>query len=144
MQTLQSVASTRFGALDAPPAARYRLLRPLAGFPATGTLIRVALAHQAPFVWLQSAEEPAVAFAAAPADLLREGYRVELPPWDHGLWSAARGSETLVLLSFKGAPSANLAAPVLLDPSRRVALQVLNPAGGWGVSEPLERPRPPC
>ena len=140
MPTLPLVRSTRFGDIEAAEKDRFRLLRPLAGFPSTRFLVKVSLPRQRPFFWLQSLEEDAVAFAVAPADLLRPGYGVALEPWDREVWGAADTAEVLALLSFRGGPTANLAAPVILDPQRRVALQIVNQSGVWGLNEPLARP----
>ncbi len=137
MPTLTKVTTSRFGDLEVPEDALYRLLRPLAGFPATRTLTKVALPNQRPFTWLQSLEEGDVAFAAAPAAWLRPDYAVRLAEWDREAWGALGEAEVYALISFPKEPCANLAVPVLLDPVRRVALQVLNQAGSWGLTEPL-------
>jgi flagellar assembly factor FliW len=139
MQTLSVLKTTRFGDLAAPEAERFRLLRPLAGFPDTHFLVKVALPRQTPFVWLQSVEEGAVAFATAPAAWLRPDYRVVLAVWDQELWGTATEAEVVALLSFQNGATANLAAPILLDPARRTALQILNQPGAWGTAEPLAR-----
>lgn len=138
MQTLPLIRGTRFGDMEIPESGRYRLLRPLAGFPATRHLVKVSLPKQAPFVWLQSVEEAAVAFAAVPVTHFWPEYALEPAPWDKELWGSA-DAEVLVLMSFQGAATANLAAPVMVDPSRRLALQTLNQSGGWGMTQSLPR-----
>lgn len=136
MPTLQMLNSTRFGTLEVPEEERMRLLRPMPGFPDTHGLVKVILPAQAPFIWLQSLEQPPVAFMALPVELLRADYALKLPPWDRGLWSRAASPEVLALVSFQEEATVNLAAPVLLDSKRRVALQVLN-QGPYGLKERL-------
>jgi flagellar assembly factor FliW len=133
-QTL--VKTLRFGDLQVPEEERIRLLRPLAGFPDTHHLVKLLIPGQAPFCWLQSLEQAPVAFAAVPVDQIVEGYSLKLPPWDKGLWARGGAPEILALLSFQGEATANLAAPLLFDAKRGVALQVLN-QGGFSLRQPL-------
>jgi flagellar assembly factor FliW len=130
------VKTLRFGDVEVPSAERITLLRALAGFPDTKTLVMLTLADQAPFHWLQSVEQPPVAFAVLPVELVRPGYTLKLPPWDRGLWDRQSSPEILALISFQRDATMNLAAPLLLDPRHRVALQVMNQAG-YGLKEPL-------
>lgn len=130
------IQTLRFGELEVPDGERIRLLRPLAGFPDTHTLVKIHLPGQEPFCWLQSLEQPPVAFAAVPAGLVDGDYKLKLPPWDKGLWARAAAPEILALVSFHAEATVNLAAPLLLDPKRGVALQVLN-QGGQNLRHPL-------
>jgi len=137
MPTLLTVRTQRFGDLQVSEEDRLRLLRPLAGFPETRHLLRLVLERQEPFVWLQSAEEPSVAFACAPCSWVRPGFVLEWPVWDRELWGEGSATEVLALVSFQKGPAANLAAPLVLEHGNRRALQVLNQAHGFGFAEPL-------
>ena len=89
-----------------------------------------------PLLWLRAVERPQVALLVAdPCDLV-DGYEPAIPA---GVWSRlGAGSETrgltLVVVSVSGAEmSANLRAPLVLDPQTMRGEQVILEQGEWPV-----------
>lgn len=120
------------------------------GLPSFETLRFFVLAQTpefAPFVFLVSLERPAVRFVCAPVVLLDRNYRFELLPGElipdglePGQYSAASGPHILLAiltLPEHGPPTANLVAPVLIHPARRLGVQVILGGSAYSHVTPL-------
>jgi flagellar assembly factor FliW len=99
-----------------------------------------------PFIFLVSAEQPTVRFVCLPVQILRPDYGFELAASDCG-WLAPPGGyhasspelDVFVILTLsEGAPAtANLMAPVLVNPERRLGAQVILAGGAYSHATPL-------
>lgn len=104
-----------------------------------------------PLVLLQSAASPALRFVCAPARLLDAGYRPEMSEDDEALLGCgaedAAGGQLLCLaiLTFPeaGPPTANLMAPVLLNPATGRGMQCIQSPAAYSHCHPL-RGEAPC
>ena len=132
------ISTQRFGDLEPRADNTFKLMRPMAGFPNTKALVLVERPGQFPFFWLQSLEEPGVAFACAPMVAMRADYDLQLASWDSAQWGPLQPQQVVGVLSFQPEASINLAAPVLLDRAKGLALQVLNSKGSYGFQESLQ------
>lgn len=96
-----------------------------------------------PLGWLRAVERPVAALPVADAGELVRDYRPEIPP---GVWSRlGAGSETrrrmLVVVRLQGTEaSANLCAPLVIDPQTMRGEQVMLDDGEW----PLRFGLAPC
>lgn len=102
----------------------------------------------APLAVLESESEPPVRFACAPVRLLVPDYRLELSEVEMAaLAMPASGSELIVLaiLTFAEGrpPTANLLAPVVLNPATGAGVQSVQTDASYSHLHPL-RQESPC
>jgi len=120
------------------------------GLPAFETLKRFLLARKdelAPFLFLISADAPAVRFICVPVGRIDPGYRFELMAGEgaavglaDGVYSAAAPDPLLLaIVTLPGTAPAtvNLASPVVIDTTRRVGVQVILPSPAYSHVMPL-------
>lgn len=114
------------------------------GIPAFENVTRFELVENplyAPLVVLESLEGPLLRFACAPVELLAPGYRLELSEEESAVLGGA-GVESLrlfAILTFRegAAPTANLLAPLVLNPETRVGVQSVQANLNYSHVHPL-------
>jgi flagellar assembly factor FliW len=117
--------------------------RGLPGFDGLRRWELVELDEAQPFRFLRSVERPQLALPVADPGRLVAGYRPAIPP---GVWSRlGDGSEGRSLLFVVVSPgdegaSANLCAPLVIDPQTMRGEQVILDDGEWPVRFELARP----
>lgn len=125
-----------------------------AGLPAFEDQTRFVLIEQpdlAPLVFLQSLARPELAFPALPAAAVVSGYEVDIPEEDRALLGLAAGQTAtgaglvyLAIVTLSGQPpTVNLAAPVVVNPALRRAVQVVQSAPRYSHRHPLPAPEEP-
>lgn len=128
-----NVPTRLFGPLTIPLEACYDFPLGLPGFPDLRTFGLLAAAPSG-LHWLQSVEEPALAFLLTPTDRL-------VPDFDRRAAKAGPADllfAIVTLPSTRGAPAtANLQAPLLLDPVERTARQCILERSPWGFHHPV-------
>ena len=124
--------------------AEDRVLHFPEGIPGFPSCRRFALLGEpgAVFLWLQSVEDPEVALPVLDPFALFDGYEVPLDQEDVELLSVRSPQEVAVLavVSVRAEPlqaTANLAAPILVNTTRRLARQKILPDGKYSVRHPL-------
>jgi len=121
-----------------------------AGIPAFERHTRFRLLENplhAPIVVLESELDPAVRFACAPVALLAPEYKLELGEEDCellGCDASQSGLLVLAILTFRqgGPPTANLLAPVVLNPAKRLGVQSIQCSAGYSHLHPVREERP--
>jgi len=116
-----------------------------AGIPAFETHTRFRLVENpafAPIVLLESELDPAVRFACAPVALIVENYRLELSEDEMELLGRPADPASLLvlaILTFREGrpPTANLLAPVVLNPATATGVQSVQCGASWPVMYPL-------
>lgn len=98
---------------------------------------------ESPLYLLQSVEDPHIGFVLLDPLLLMPGYQVELSAEDRSLLGIGNEGKPvlfcIVTLSAEGhASSANLRAPVAINPSRKRGMQVILQEGRYPVRYPFE------
>lgn len=100
-----------------------------------------------PIVLLESEIDPAVVFACAPVSLFASGYQIELSPEE--LEILGRPQETarlrlLAILTFRQGqpPTANLLAPVVLNPESLTGVQSVQWSSSWSHLHPVGEASP--
>ena len=126
-----NVTTTRFGVVEVSERKVLYFPSGIIGFPDCRRYVILDHDTDIPLKWLQAVDRADLAFPiAAPEDVV-EQYTVTIPPADLAALEAVPSGDmvTFVILSIpRGAPdrtTANLRAPVVVNPATRVGRQVL-------------------
>ena len=125
------IESTRFGRIEVDPETIIEFTQPLAGFEGSR---RFKLLHEdsaQPIVmWLQSLDEPTLAFEIVDPTTLGFNYELALTDADNALLQSPAAEDVLVMQVLfkanedgKGAITPNLRAPLVINTKARVGLQ---------------------
>ena len=93
----------------------------------------------APIVFLQSVDSPDLCFLAAPVSAIDPAYELAMTPEDQALLENAHPLLCLAILSVaeNGLFTANLLAPVVIDPESRQAVQAVRNDARYSHRHPL-------
>src|SRR4028118_261311 len=80
MTEMLQIETTRFGTVSAVSDALLTFASGLVGFEDLRRFVAVPHEADSPFVWLQSAERPDLAFLLLPPEFVFPGYGLKLPP----------------------------------------------------------------
>jgi flagellar assembly factor FliW len=125
------VQTSRFGEITVDRERIIFMLSPFLGFPESTRFILKSHSPQSPFMWLQSLDNPQLAFVVLPASFTGLDYRPEIPRQilkELLITSESERDILLILTIPKNNPqemTANLLGPVILNSSRRLAVQVV-------------------
>lgn len=103
----------------------------LIGFPSLHNFVMVVPKPESPFRWLQSVDDPSVAFLLAEPGRFVEGYDPVVGDSDVASLDLGDSDPVLIFVTASipvGKPEAmtlNLAAPILINPANRKALQAI-------------------
>jgi flagellar assembly factor FliW len=131
------VLSKPYGEIEVDERQKLRFPSGLFGFEGLREFVLLD-ATQQPFYWLQSLEEPSVAFVLIDPLLFRPDYRPEVEPEELAEIGIASPDDMLVLAivtipeSQKGM-TANLQGPLLLNRRARLGRQSISADPRWGV-----------
>ncbi len=123
--------SSRFGTLEIDDDSILTFPSGLLGFPESRRYVILDHDTEAPFKWLQSLDEPALAFVIIDPDLLLADYHIQVP--DDAL-AEVQGSEesdlaTAVILTIPsddpGRMTANLRGPLLMNQRTKLCKQLV-------------------
>ncbi len=123
--------TSRFGELAVDPEKVISLTSAFPGFPESKRFMLRQHSSKSPFMWLQSLDNPDLAFVVIQASRLVPQYQPKLPPFAiKDLGSPAAGDLDLLLILAipKGKPeamTANLLGPVVVNTRKKLAKQVL-------------------
>lgn len=126
-----TVQTSRFGEIIVDTERIISMLSPLLGFPESTRFILKSHSQKSPFMWLQSLDNPQLAFVVLPATLTGLDYRPEIPRQilKELLITADNDKDILLILTIpKNNPqemTANLLGPIVLNSSMRLAAQVV-------------------
>jgi flagellar assembly factor FliW len=124
------INTLRFGQLDVAADRIITMERPILGFESLRTFCLVEMDEFVPFHWLQSAQDPAVAFLVFNPVMLFADYRIEINSKEIAELEVAEASdvETYVIVTIPEDPrrmSANLQGPVLINTRNNKAKQLV-------------------
>ncbi|OGQ98632.1 MAG: hypothetical protein A2505_07395 [Deltaproteobacteria bacterium RIFOXYD12_FULL_55_16] len=130
-----TVSTSRFGELSVNPEKIITLTSPFLGFPEAKRFFIKQHGEESPFLWLQSLDDPKLAFVSMQAAVLTPQYQPEISSLTRQELQAApeQALEVLLILTVpKGNPegmTANLMGPVVINTEKCLAKQVLqNPS----------------
>lgn len=138
------VESTRFGSFEVETSRTLRFQESLLGFPDSRTYVVIEV-EDSPYVWLQSVEEPEVAFLATSPFPFFPSYDLELAEEQQLALGVDDVSqvEVLTLLTIHRSGdtaegiTANLLGPIVVNIDSREARQVVLETTDYTTREPL-------
>jgi flagellar assembly factor FliW len=137
-----SVETTRFGTLRVEDAGFLTFPEGLPGFANRRRFVLVPHGEGTPFAWLQSAEQPNLAFLLMLPDAAFPDYAPPLPP------DACSDAEVWVIVTVPaGDPrgmTANLLGPVILEPGAGRGRQIVLDGDRYTTRHPVFPPDAPA
>ncbi len=135
--------TTRFGEREVHEDKLINFQYGMLGFPKSKRFVIIDYEQDVPFKWLQSVDEPAVAFVVMDPRLLGTEYLLSLKKGD--IADLGEGSEeemvVLVILTIpEGNPqgmTANLRGPVLVNSATRLGKQLVLENSSYPVRQPV-------
>ena len=114
------IESLRLGSLDIPDNKIITMKRPILGFEHLSLFCLVEREDMDPFLWMQSMEDPAIAFIVVNPIVICPDYHIEVNPKEIAELEITELSavETYVIVTIPDDPteiSANLQGPVLIN-----------------------------
>jgi flagellar assembly factor FliW len=125
-----AVQSARFGTLDVPENKIITMERPILGFENLSTFCLVEEPELAPFMCMQSCEDPAVTFMVVNPVVFFPGYRIEVNSKEIAELRVAlvESVEAYVIVTLAEDPgqiSVNLQGPILINTENNLAKQLV-------------------
>lgn len=137
-----TIITRQFGPLDYSDEAVITFPEGLLGFERMHRFLLIDQPEIEPLRWLQSIDEPQIAFTVIEPELVFPGFRVRLSPDDRealGL-SAHAEPRVLVLVTVPKDPAemtANLLGPLVVHPERKLGRQLVLHDSALGTRERL-------
>ncbi|ADH87007.1 flagellar assembly protein FliW [Desulfurivibrio alkaliphilus] len=143
-----TLQTSRFGRISVDPEKIITVTSAFPGFPESRRFVLRQHSSKSPFMWLQSLDNPELAFVVIQASRLVPQYQPDLPTAALRELGDPENSklELLLILAIpQGKPeqmTANLLGPVVLNPVSQLAKQILLDPNkfdaAWPVFEPEE------
>lgn len=140
------IATRFFGTLECPEDA---IIHFPSGVPPFGDQQAFVIVSQgdSPFVFLQSVAAPELCFITLPVQSIDPAYRLQVEPFD--LNALDLNEEpcsidsltclTILTIPEQGSTTANLAAPILINPARKIGVQAVRSDRTYSHAHPLEQ-----
>lgn len=139
-----TIATTRFGALDIDESKIIRMPEGMLGFAET-RFILLTPPNLGPFCWFQAVDNPELAFVVVDTKSCAGEYSVRLTPEEAEKLQLGEGAETIILavVTMAADPFAitvNLQGPIVLNPERLIAKQIVLEGGKHSTKHPFFDP----
>lgn len=136
-----NIETSRFGRIDIEDDKIITLPDGMLGFSGT-RFILLTPEKPTPFRWLQSLDDPALAFVVVDAQQALPDYAVSLTSEEYARLALDEKTEVVVLLVVTltgetGTITANLQGPVILNPNRMLAKQIVLEGNKFPTKFPL-------
>lgn len=136
------IQTTRFGELTVEDSRVITFTEAIFGFPESTRYILIDHDPGSPFQWLQSLDQPQTAFVVIDPRMVDSSYRAEVSAGDIADLQVCAAEEAVLLCivtitSGCASVTANLAGPIILNPGRRLAKQVVLAGTPYGVRHSL-------
>lgn len=131
--------TTRFGKIEYKKSETIKMVRGILGFDSYNSFLIVSPEEHKPFKWLQSLEEPSLAFLMIDPLVVEPDYVVEIYPNDLAVTGVSdiNNISVFVFVSIPdGRPemmTANLQAPIIIDKESMNAAQLVLGEGEYGT-----------
>jgi flagellar assembly factor FliW len=140
------IATSRFGILDAPEEQLVEIDGGLLGFPDATSYVRIPVIETDGWLWLQSVDDPELAFLAISAFRFFADYDVDLSEADAAGIDLAEptDAEILALVTVSRSAdgtvdgiTANLLGPVVINTRTAVGRQIVLAESPYSTREPV-------
>lgn len=136
------IHTSRFGVVEATPDDVIDFPEGLLGFNSLHKFVLLDDPTDDIFAWLQSCEEPAIAFPVLEPELFASTYSIQLTRHDlEGLkLQTQEGVRSFVIITIPQDPTqmtANLKAPIVINVARRTARQCVLQDNQLAIREPI-------
>ena len=137
------VATTRFGEIEIEDSRVFKFVLPIIGFKELKEFVIVGTNEESFFKWLQSVEDPELAFPIISIFSMNVDYSVDLPD---SVVEALKinNVEDILVMNIASIPqenpqgtTINLLAPVIFNVKEQLAGQVILSGSGYDISFPL-------
>ena len=124
------ITTLRFGEIEVPGDKIITMAKPILGFEQLKRYCLIEREDYIPFLWLQSVDDPAVAFIVVNPLLFYQDYKIEVNPKEIEEIKVSDVStvETYVIVTITPDPnqiSINLQGPILINTETRLAKQLV-------------------
>ena len=145
-ESMVTFRTVRFGEIPVAESGVIRFPDGLPGFPGAHRFLLLETGEAQVFYWLQSLDDPALAFVVMDPALLVPDYmaRLVLPEWDREFFSplASTSLTAMVIVTFSGeTATANLLAPLLVRDEERLGRQVILAESEEWLRQPVFLPK---
>jgi len=143
MNSQRTISTSRFGTIAIDDDKIINMTSPFLGFPDDKEFILLPHAPNSPFWWLQSINNPELAFVVIQPALLEVSYRpkISINIQQELQISNELDQEVLIILTIpQGHPeqmTANLLGPVVINTSKKLAKQVLLDPARYNPCQPV-------
>lgn len=141
--SLLNVETTRFGNIEVEQDRVIRFVEPILGFDNSLQYVLLDHAEDSPFKWLQSVEEPELAFVVTNPKLFGIEYEFEIAE-EQVKKVDIKSAEDVIVLTIVNIPqgdpnsmTANLLGPVIIGQESRKAMQVVLNDSQFSTKTPL-------
>ena len=136
------IQTTRFGEVEVTPDDMLEFAEGLLGFGHLRRFVLLDDPNDDIFAWLQSCESPDIAFPVLEPELFAQTFQVELTKTDLEALkiSSSKDSRLLTIITIPVDPTqmtANLKAPIVINPKNRTARQVVLQDNTLPIREPI-------
>lgn len=135
--------TSRFGEIEVEESTIIKFVQPIIGFPEYKLFVLLPTSEGSPFIWLQSTEDPELAFIVADILKIVPDYNIELPPNEVEDVEIEKEEDallvTLVVIAADGEVRTNLKAPIVLNKVKNLAKQVILPDDTYAVRHILKQ-----
>lgn len=137
------ISTVRFGEIEIDEERVFNMVLPIIGFDELKKFVILDLNKENFFKWLQSVEDPALAFPVVSVFNMNLDYSIDVP--DNVIEALKiKNVESLLVLNIASIPqddpqrtTLNLLAPIIFNLDEHIAGQVILSGSGYDVSFPL-------
>jgi len=139
------IETTRFGTVAYKKSEIVQMVRELLSFDEMRNFIIVSIRGQEPFKWLQSLDDPSLAFLMADPIQFKSDYVVEVHPHDLELLDTDNLEDVTVFVLVtipQGQPdkmSINLQGPIIINHKNMLGAQLVLSDSGYGTRHSILR-----
>ena len=140
---MKKIETSRFGKIEIEKKRIITFPEGLIGFPDEKEYAILEHKPGSPFFWLQSMEQPELAFVMTDPFLLKQDYLQDLSPDEAGHFEKKNGADIVVFVLLTIPPgnvngmTANLLGPLVIDSETRQGKQVILANSGYDTRFPV-------
>jgi flagellar assembly factor FliW len=136
-----NVMTLRFGEIEIDERKMIEMPDGMLGFPDRRFVI-LSPGNQVPFFWFQSLDSPELAFVVTDPASFVQGYDVNPTPYEYERIKLEQDAEVIILAVVTMASEVtkitlNLQGPVIVNPQKMLAKQIVLEEGKYGTKHPL-------